>query len=318
MAVNSSQLYPVTNDGNNLNVSALNFAQFLSHNFGLIVGKLATITNISGDMNEFAHGKGEYQFMNLALNFNPLLAVTVPYSTLGAGAIMLPTADPKQAIATFFVLQTNGSAETSGFNNLDANKLTFAGEGRVKTDFFGLTGHQLVGATYSNKNYTSLDQSLRFFLVNREIQQKNDSWNVYYNFDQYFYEPNKGSGQGVGIFGRFGASDGNPNPMHYFYSLGFGGKGILPGRPIDRFGLGYYYISVSNPTFTGPITTRSVLRNEYGFEAFYDVALTPWMQLTPDIQVIRPAQKDVITLIPPSRQGIDTATVLGVRLQMQF
>ena len=48
------------------------------------------------------------------------------------------------------------------------------------------------------------------------------------------------------------------------------------------------------------------------------LALTPWMLLTPDIQVIRPAQKDVVTLIPPTRQGIDTATVVGVRLQMQF
>jgi porin len=317
MPVNTNQLFPVPN-GDNLNVTALNFAQFLSHNFGLTIGKYATITPTSGDMNEFAHGKGDTQFMNTAFNANPAILLTVPYSTLGAGAIVLPTADPKEAIVSFLVLQTNGSAETSGFNDLDANKLTFAGEGRVRTDFFGLTGHQLVGATYSNKNFTSLDQNLRFIVVDRAIQQKNDSWAVYYNFDQYLYEPNKSSGQGVGLFGRFGTSDGNPNPIHYFYSLGIGGKGIIPGRPIDRFGLGYYYISVGNPTFTGPLATRSFLRNEYGFEAFYDIALTPWMQLTPDIQVVRPAQKDVVTVIPPSRQGIDTATVVGVRLQMQF
>lgn len=317
MPVNTNQLFPVPN-GDNLNVTALNFAQFLSHNFGLTIGKYATITATSGDMNEFAHGKGDTQFMNTAFNANPAILLTVPYSTLGAGAIVLPTADPKEAIVSFLVLQTNGSAETSGFNDLDANKLTFAGEGRVRTNFFGLTGHQLVGATYSNKNFNSLDQNLRFIVVDRAIQQKNDSWAVYYNFDQYLYEPNKGSGQGVGLFGRFGTSDGNPNPIHYFYSLGVGGKGIIPGRPIDRFGLGYYYISVGNPTFTGPLATRSFLRNEYGFEAFYDIALTPWMQLTPDIQVIRPAQKDVVTIIPPSRQGIDTATVVGIRLQMQF
>ncbi|HMJ50345.1 MAG TPA: hypothetical protein VK440_07260, partial [Burkholderiales bacterium] len=38
MAVNSSQIYPVTNNGDNLNISALNFAQFLSHYFGLTLG----------------------------------------------------------------------------------------------------------------------------------------------------------------------------------------------------------------------------------------------------------------------------------------
>jgi len=106
--------------------------------------------------------------------------------------------------------------------------------------------------------------------------------------------------------------------MHYFYSFGLGGNGIIPGRPNDQFGLGYYYITIRNPQFTVAIATRTFLRNEYGFEAFYDVALTPWMQLTPDIQVIRPAQRDVFTLVPLSRQGIDTATVFGVRLQMYF
>ena len=62
----------------------------------------------------------------------------------------------------------------------------------------------------------------------------------------------------IGIFGRFGASDGNPNPMHYFYSIGIGGKGIIPGRPLDRFGIGYYYMDVSNPKFTGPVATRDI------------------------------------------------------------
>ncbi len=136
-------------------------------------------------------------------------------------------------------------------------------------------------------------------------------WPVY---DQYLYETKKGSGQGVGIFGRFGASDGNPNPMHYFYSIGIGGRGIIPNRPLDRFGLGAYYMDVKNPSFTGPLTTREFLRDEYGFEAFYNIAITPWMQLTPDIQVIRPAQKEIIA----SRKEVGTATVLGLRLQLVF
>ena len=59
--------------------------------------------------------------------------------------------------------------------------------------------------------------------------------------------------------------------------------------------------------------TREFLRDEYGFEAFYNVAITPWMQMTPDIQVIRPAQKETI-----SRENVNTATVIGLRLQMLF
>ncbi len=256
MPVNSNQIYPLP-ASDNLNVSAFNFTQFLSPYFGVTLGKYATITSTSGDMNEFAHGKGDTQFMNLAFNFNPVIALTVPYSTLGAGAIVLPTKDPNEAIVSLLVLQANGKSSTSGFSDVNQNELTFVGEGRIRTNFFGLTGHQLLGMTTSNRQYTSLDQNARVIIPTGALEDKKGSWNMYYNFDQYFYEPKKGSGQGIGIFGRFGASDGNPNFMHYFYSIGVGGKGVIPGRPLDSYGIGYYYIDITSPTFTGPFATRA-------------------------------------------------------------
>lgn len=324
MPVHSSQILP-TPAGDNFNLPALNFAQFLSPYFGLVIGKLATISATSGDMNEFAHGKGDTQFMNLALNFNPIMALTVPYSTLGTGLIVLPTKDPKQAIVSLFLLSSTGKASTSGFDDLNDNNLTVAAEGRVTTDFFGLTGHQLFGTSFSNKKFTSLDQSLRLVIETRDFAAKKGSWNIYYNFDQYLYEPKKGSGEGVGLFGRFGASDGNPNPMHYFYSLGVGGKGMIPSRERDRYGLGFYYIDVRSPKFEGLFRTRKFLRDEYGFEGFYNIAITPWLLLTPDIQVVRGAQKDKVTIgtgplgLPRlDKKSIGTATILGIRVQTVF
>src|SRR5687768_16089295 len=325
MPVNSSQIYP-TPAGDNFNLPALNFAQFLSPYFGLVIGKLATMTSTSGDMNEFAHGKGDSHFMNLALNINPVLLLTVPYSTLGTGLIVLPTRDPKQAILTLFLMSSTGSASTSGFDDLDGNNLTVVGEGRVRTGFFGLTGHQLFGASFSNRKFSSIDQNSRFVFENGALEGKKGSWNIHYNFDQYLYEPKKGSGEGIGVFGRFGASDGNPNFMHFFYSLGIGGKGVIPTRERDRFGLGFYYIDVKNPHLQGVFRDRKLLRDEYGFETFYNIAITPWLYLTPDIQVVRGAQKERITVrrgvlgIPfiAGRKSIGTATILGLRLQMVF
>jgi len=71
---------------------------------------------------------------------------------------------------------------------------------------------------------------------------------------------------------------------------------------------------VSNPKLTGPFATRDFLRDEYGFEAFYNVAITPWLQITPDVQVIWPAQKEFLA----TGESIGTAVVLGLRLQMVF
>ena len=121
----------------------------------------------------------------------------------------------------------------------------------------------------------------------------------------------------MGIFGRVGASDGNPNPMEYFYSIGFGGKGFLSQRPNDGFGVGYYYLDINSPKLTGPLMTRSVLRDEQGIEAYYNIGITPWMQLTPDIQVIKGAQEYERTDLLV-KQEIDTTVALGLRLQMIF
>ena len=316
---NTNQLFPVPG-GDNVALPALSFAQFLSHYVGGIVGKQDTM---SGDANEFAHGKGDKQFLNLAFNINPV-ALVVPYSTLGTGVIVLPTADPNQAILDFLVLSATGKATTDGFDDL--NGAIFSGGGRVRTHFFGLTGHQLVSVFYSNKQYNSIDQRIQFEPGRpgldpagaQVLEKKRDTWAMFYNFDHFLYETDASAGKGVGLFGRFGASAGNPNPMQYFYSLGVGGKGLIPSRDRDRFGIGAYYTSVENPTlqlpFRGP---SSFLGDEWGFEAFYNVALTPWVLLTPDIQVIGPSQKR--RLVSGGTSGtatIGTATVLGFRVQL--
>ena len=316
MAVNSNQIFP-TPASDQLNLPAFNFAQFLSEYAGVVVGKLDTT---SGDMNEFAHGKGTSQFMNLAFNLNPTLLMTVPYSTLGAGVIVLPTKDPHAAIISLMAVSADGKASTTGFDTLDSNRMTYNIEGRVRTDFFGMTGHQLLGGLYSNKDRNSADPRLSLDPDTRFAGDvKSDSWAVYYNFDQYLYEPVKGSGKGFGIFGRFAATDGNPNFMHYFYSLGLGGKGVAASRPHDSFGFGGYYLDIKSPSLSGPlgVFSKDFLRDEFGFEAYYSAALTPWALLTPNIQVVRGAQKFMDPL-QPNINEIRTATILGLRLQLIF
>ncbi len=310
MPVNTNQLFPLPT-GNNVAMPNLTFAQFVSPYAGAAVGKFDTM--LSGDPNEFAHGKGDGQFFNLAFNINPTLLLAVPASTLGAGLIVLPTKDPSAAIVNFSVLSSTGKASTFGFDDLSSDNLSFVGQGRVRTDFFGLSGHQLVGAAYSNKQFTQLDQRIGFVIQNRRFSKQDGTWAVYYNFDQFVYEIDPNAGRGVGLFGRFGASDGDANPLHYFGSFGVGGKGIMSERPLDRCGIGYYYLAVANPTFQVPIAgTKSFLRDEWGFEAFYNIAITPWMLLTPDLQVVGPSQKRQIT----NGESIETATVLGIRVQL--
>jgi len=312
---NTNALFPVPG-GSNVALPNLSYTQFLSHYVGATAGKVETMT---ADPNEFAHGKGDKQFFNLAFNINPVVSA-VPYSTLAAGAIVLPTADPNQALLTFLVLSATGKATTAGFD--DINGAVFAGSGRVRTELLGLTGHQSLGAFYSNKDYTSIDQRLGFVIRNRAIVKKDGTWALFYNFDQFLYETDKNAGRGVGLFGRFGASAGNPIPVQYFYSIGIGGKGLALSRPYDQFGIGYFYSSVRNPTLQLPFSTLFFLRDEWGVEMYYNFALTQWLLLTPDFQVIGPSQRELLTTrqgplgLPVRGDHLGTETVLGFRLEV--
>ena len=310
--VDTNSLFPIPSS-EEVAIPALNFTQFLSPYGGIVIGKLDTAG--AGDANEFADGKGDSQFMNTAFNLNPALMLTTPYSTLGAAIIIAPTKDPHAALVTVSALSATGDASKSGFNELSSGSVSYGAEARVRTDFFGKTGHQLLGGIYSNKDFASIDQRLNIDPELRSIETKTDSWAAYYNFDQYLLEPVKGSGKGVGIFGRIAATDGNPNLVHYFYSLGVGGKGMSASRPHDRFGIGWYYMDIASPTFTGPLGTREFLRDEQGVEAYYSIALTPWAHVTPNIQYIKGAQKQKIA---PPHENLDNATIVGVRMQLLF
>ncbi len=298
--VNTSAIFP-TADATQFVLPHWYFMQFFSEYVGVVLGELDTL---SGDANAFAHGKGDTQFFNMSFNFNPVTVLTTPYATLGASLIVLPTKDPKEWIANLSVFNPTGQADNVGFNTLFASGAVIAAETRLTTHFFGLTGHQLVGGTYSTMKYLNLDQRVRDLLIPRlPVSQHDGSWAVYYNFDQYLYQPEKNVDRGLGLFGRFGASDGVANPLKYFYSIGAGGKGLIPIRPLDEFGIGYFYGTVSK----AQIPSTLGFHDTQGFEAYYNVYVTPWAQLTPNFQIVRPSQ-----------QRVETAYVVGFRLRLVF
>jgi porin len=138
-----------------------------------------------------------------------------------------------------------------------------------------------------------------------DLDSNPDDWGIYYNFDQYLYTKPDDHTQGFGIFGRFGWSNGKSNPIEQFYSLGLGGKGLISTRPKDTYGVGYYLVNLSNDL--PPILNTS---DEQGIEAYYNIEVTPWLHISPDLQVIvRPGG---------GFRDRDVAIVYGLRMQMSF
>jgi porin len=82
---NAAALYPMPFDETTTLTSVV-FTQFLAKFFGVYLGKIDTF---GGDANAFAH-EWKTQFMNAGFGPNLVGAQTIPYSTLGAGVLLLP------------------------------------------------------------------------------------------------------------------------------------------------------------------------------------------------------------------------------------
>ncbi len=275
--------------------------QALSESFVVFAGKLDTL---DGDTNAFASGRGIRQFSNLAFVGTPIALRTVPYATLGAGFAFLLDGTP---LFSFTVLNPTNTSRTSGFSELFAEGVTLTGEMRLPTNFLDRPGHQLFGATWSSRDVISLGQDPRIVLPNVPIARQSDSWALYWNTDQYLVVDPTKAGRGWGYFARAGIADRDTNPISYFLSAGLGGSSTLAGRENDSFGIGYYFSGTSDQV--GPVL-QSVLgpvSDGQGAEMFYNIALTSFMTITPDLQIIDPA-----------RENVDTATVAGLRMNLVF
>lgn len=277
------------------------FTQALSHNFAVFAGKLDAL---SGDANAFAHQRGMNQFSNLAFVGSPIVLRTAPYSTLGAGFVLLEEGHP---IFTFSILNPTDTARNSGLGELFAEGVSLVAELRLPTEFFGLPGHQLFGGSWSSREYVSLGQDPRVILPDVPIERSSGSWSLYWNFDQHLVVDRCDPTKGWGVFGRAGIADADTNPIRYFLSFGVGGNSPIPGRSADGFGAGWYYSGTSNQI--GPLLTAALgpIGDGQGVELFYRYQVTPWFHVTPDFQALIPA-----------RENVDTAYVLGLRTNITF
>ena len=138
----------------------LYFTQFFTDWFAVVIGKLDTT---GGDANEFAHGRGDDKFMNLAFSFNPVVITLAPYAPLGMSLLFLPH---KDVVYAFGVVDTQGLPNTAGFKTLVEDPTTLTNEVCVTVRPFGLTGHQLLGVAWANQPFTLLPEDKRTILGN--------------------------------------------------------------------------------------------------------------------------------------------------------
>ncbi len=285
------------------NVTALTGVQYtqeLSDNLSVYFGKLNLL---DGTPASYARGLRLNYFWNAAMQMNLSRSYLFP-STLGAGFTIRDGIEP---VFNFYLLDSHYTPTTSGFENLFSNGVVAYGEYQLRTNWFDLPGHSAVGFLYSTATRTSLDTNpnilLQGILSGGPLPTKDSAWTATYRFDQVLYADAEDPKRNWILRGDYGLTEGNPNPIRWFANLSLVGTSPIRHRENDTVGIGYYHLGASNLE----ILTLHGIGAENGVELFYNVAVTPWFHVTPDLQVLDPAQSHTAT-----------ALLIGIRGRLTF
>lgn len=232
-------------------------------------------------------GPYHYRFMNAHMFFNSTLLQFAPYNLLGGVVTVKPT---EWLTITTGIADPNSSAvDVDWYEEGDFNILH---EWRFMAKPFGKPGLYAIGYAYKDADLHAIDGST--------VDDDSAFWA---NFDQKVYMDQDNPGRSISVFGRFGNTDGEVNPIENHYSLGVSFDGMLGSRHKDRFGVVGWYNEFSSD-FASNLDDSSS-----GFEAYYTFKVTPWLELSPDIQYL---------IDPGLEAGFDDTTVLGARALILF
>jgi porin len=316
----------------------LTYTQFFSQHLGVSVGKINSIapTNV-------LHGDYYNGFLNTALNL-PLALAMVPLSAYGMTALYLPSHDVTLAA---MVLDPNGTIMNDDLGDAFNDGVMVLGAADLKVKPGGLPGHQNLTLAWSNKDRTSLVQDpaniarhlldARFPLLGdpgpvlieifdklglpptaQPLNMESETWAAVYSFEQFLWQPKGDPRHGIGMFFSAGVSDGQANPIKTSYSLGLVGKGVVPGRPRDDFGIGWARTEFSDDFVPFLRDTFDLgLDHEDAVELYYNASVTPWLSLSPSLQIISPALNKALDA-NHNFIDLDTTYIAGVRVGIRF
>jgi porin len=289
--VNTAAILPLTDPGQ-WSLSSL----YLRQRWGgtrVMVGKVNVIDLQA--QNPFFGGWGIERFQNLALVLPP---TGVTPATLMAASISQQIGEVTLGAMAF----DPNDRTLNSVNNLFADGVNLSLSAQWNGRLWQRNSNLGIAYTLSTRQSVSLEETF----VPSELRQRGliSPSNLTLNFGHQLWPSPVMPGKGIGVSGRFGVTGGDPNPIASSLAMGISGEGMWRSRPFDGFGVGVYLYNWSSGLST---TLQTALQQEVGMELYYNLALTPWLILSPNLQVIQPATA-----------GSPLLTVLGLRSRVRL
>ncbi len=167
----------------------------------------------------------------------------------------------------------------------------------------GLEGNASVGAWFQTGPSTVVATNTP---PNQAVVDFNGGWYLQATQRLFNPDPSATTPRGVRLYSQLGWGDPSRNPANWSIAGGFAFDGPLPGRDRDSFGVSVGYTTFSDSPSVYQSTDGLY---EFVFEAYYNIAITNWMSLQPDIQVLT---------TPLNQSELPTAVVGILRLSINF
>lgn len=248
----------------------------------------------SFDCNAYANDETR-QFLNNSLINNP----TIPFSDPGLGVILHVTPVEWWYVSAA-VADANANSHKGGFstafhgpeNTFSIYEMGFVPN--ISSKKGRLPGTYRLGMWYDPQKKQRFDGN----------GFKSDDMGFYLSCDQMLFKENSvaDDSQGLGVFARYGHADGAVNEIANFWSVGAQYQGLIEGRDNDVLAVGVGQGLLSR---SGDFTAS----NETALECYYNMQITPWLHVSPDIQYI---------FNPGGDASVQDAVVLGVRVGIMF
>ena len=160
------------------------------------------------------------------------------------------------------------------------------GTATLRTTVAGRTGFYGIRGIYSTKEGRDFNELIA--PPGATPGTKKGSYYLGLSMQQFLVQDPGNPARGWGVFAEITTADGNPNPLEWSTHLGIGGNSPIPGRPDDRFGVAYFNFGFSN-VLKNTVAPVFNLADSSGVEVFYNVAVTPWLRVSGNLQFIKPA-----------------------------
>ncbi len=303
---NTPMLYPLPGGYHDTDITGLTVSQALFDGKAQVLfGKLHVLDLATTLFPNIGYGQEGFWNVNSFLSALPWFRF-VNLSMWGGGGWTIK--DEQVQTGLIFFGQENVST-TMDFSGSFSDGVGLFGCTRFFYEIGDKPGYVFLAAGGATKDYPSLAPS-DWTVIPGEglaVTEKKKPWDLAaYVYQDFWQAANDDKRHAYLFMGGTGGND-NPNFSNWNIFASIEAVGPMACRPNDRMGISGWYNGLSSDFKDLTSVLGLDLQDTWGSEIYYNVEITPWLHLTPDLQLIENQNRDDSTAVIP-----------GIRLVIDF